>query len=1078
MSNPNHRPNHREEWQKSSISENLIDLNLVSLSPEEGGDYLRSWETKRDNTGRLIGGYGDIPWDNSWTVKGLTCAPDPNNNTNYLWRKSDWSQVKFDSPRLALDKKTGVSKTVKYESPRNIEAQLYFLQIDYEILVKICERAGETPPDPNITIGYWEFLRRSKIKVFLVEGAKKAGCLLSLGFLAIAIPGIWMGSRKAKNEYGEAIEGHFNLHPCLAGFLQRDREWCIVFDQDEKATTKKDVMAASSRLCGLLERAQNRTSILTWERNLNGSICKGVDDLVSIRGEGAFLEALRNRQTISKINYDKKKSFVDTEFASDTFNLSAQYFQYEEYEPLVTDWATNFIFLKGRQGTGKTEYLRQLVEFAKDNNRKVLVLTHRILLASNLGERLGLTHVDKGGDFSQGMTFCIDSLWEGSKAKFHYRDWKGAFLILDEIEQVLWHLLTSPTCKQRRVEILSNFRDLLRFIIQTKGKVIGADADLTPISIKIIEEIIKHQEFESDAIPVVNKLILQNHYKPWQDIPFYLVGHKNPALLLAMANKSISQGKKVWIATDGQKIQSKWGTSNLYSVFKALHPSIDILQVDKETVANVEHEAYHIATELRRLLSYQLIISSPVIETGVSITSDLFDADEVYLISHGALSINSMIQSMCRVRKKIPRFGWIAKHGIGAKFGNGSFNPVALQKLSIKEYRHNLEILGEPYKEESMSDFNPYVKLLCEHGALRNYEYGQYQIEFLNSIKELGFVVDTTYDKSHSQGYNTLEELQSAREARRMVQKNRKEDDKEDDKEEVKIVCQEIQGLMGLIQDNCLIQDNGIEKEPQELIKKELATSAIALYDNATLKRDENYAQSIVNILNAQSIAFSEYLRLKDKKELNPLERDKLRKASLKLFYVLEDNQLTPELIIKDDEGWGSKIKLHYYLTCGKFFLPMRDRKIYEQHNKKIGSIEKVWVKDINDSLYSWKTRILSYLELDQFLETGVSWDSEKLKNWIVPIYQNIAHINQALHCSMSKRTPPVRVLSILLSKIGLDTVLLKKQTKPDKTRIRIYGVNPDLRNDGRFEIFQRWIAEDEQKYYEFSQQEKLKQSV
>jgi hypothetical protein len=275
-----------------------------------------------------------------------------------------------------------------------------------------------------------------------------------------------------------------------------------------------------------------------------------------------------------------------------------------------------------------------------------------------------------------------------------------------------------------------------------------------------------------------------------------------------------------------------------------------------------------------------------------------------------------------------------------------------------------------------------------------------------------------------------------------------------------------------------LIQDNGIEKEPQELIKKELATSAIALYDNATLKRDENYAQSIVNILNAQSIAFSEYLRLKDKKELNPLERDKLRKASLKLFYVLEDNQLTPELIIKDDEGWGSKIKLHYYLTCGKFFLPMRDRKIYEQHNKKIGSIEKVWVKDINDSLYSWKTRILSYLELDQFLETGVSWDSEKLKNWIVPIYQNIAHINQALHCSMSKRTPPVRVLSILLSKIGLDTVLLKKQTKPDKTRIRIYGVNPDLRNDGRFEIFQRWIAEDEQKYYEFSQQEKLKQSV
>ena len=40
--------------------------------------------------------------------------------------------------------------------------------------------------------------KHPEIPILLTEGEKKAACLLSLGFVAIALPGIWMG--RVKNQ--------------------------------------------------------------------------------------------------------------------------------------------------------------------------------------------------------------------------------------------------------------------------------------------------------------------------------------------------------------------------------------------------------------------------------------------------------------------------------------------------------------------------------------------------------------------------------------------------------------------------------------------------------------------------------------------------------------------------------------------------------------------------------------------------------------------------------------------------------------------------------------------------------------
>jgi hypothetical protein len=69
--------------------------------------------------------------------------------------------------------------------------------------------------------------------VVIVEGVKKAACLLTIGYAAIAIPGVNSGYRTPKDEFGNII-GKPNLVPDLKHFATEDRRIDICFDRDRK----------------------------------------------------------------------------------------------------------------------------------------------------------------------------------------------------------------------------------------------------------------------------------------------------------------------------------------------------------------------------------------------------------------------------------------------------------------------------------------------------------------------------------------------------------------------------------------------------------------------------------------------------------------------------------------------------------------------------------------------------------------------------------------------------------------------------------------------------------------------------
>jgi hypothetical protein len=301
---------------------------------------------------------------------------------------------------------------------------------------------------------------------------------------------------------------------------------------------------------------------------------------------------------------------------------------------------------------------------------------------------------------AMGFGLCVDSLHPLSQAAFNPLDWEGALVIVDEAEQVFWHLLNASTCRENRQAILSTMRTLFQSVLSTGGTVRLQDADLSDISIDFVREFAG-----TDILP----WIAVNHWQPsepWQ-IKFYDTqnvkgGTKDdPSGLLKDSVDHVRDGGKIWVTCDSQKAKSKHGTKTLEKYYRSRCPGKKILRIDAETVANPEHPAYQCAEKIQGsekikdglAALYDIIICSPSLATGVSV--DLrghFTA--VFGIFQGAISDNEVRQSLARVREPVPRFVWCRQIAV-SKIGNGESNYKEVAKSKEKDCRYNLQLLRD-----------------------------------------------------------------------------------------------------------------------------------------------------------------------------------------------------------------------------------------------------------------------------------------------------------------------------------------------------------------------------------------------
>ncbi len=229
----------------SSIHPDLIKLNFFHLEGDTALDRLFiSEQLPRINTGTisysLLKRYRHIE-TGGWWVSGVDVL------NNYI--DDLWGQFKPLQPRLSVDK----GKIIKYEAPPKHPTGIIALKVSQLLWHKVAKlnkiKLFLSPltirlRDRNNPLSFWEWIvYHPEVPLIITEGAKKAAALISLGYVAIALPGIFNGYRQPKDEFGRKT-GLAKLIPQLQVFATPGRTIYFAFDKDTKASTIANVNSA------------------------------------------------------------------------------------------------------------------------------------------------------------------------------------------------------------------------------------------------------------------------------------------------------------------------------------------------------------------------------------------------------------------------------------------------------------------------------------------------------------------------------------------------------------------------------------------------------------------------------------------------------------------------------------------------------------------------------------------------------------------------------------------------------------------------------------------------------------------
>ncbi len=991
---------HLEELiEGSGIDSHLVNLNFSSLQNSDAYDYLLiSDQLPRTNTGMVksswLQRYAHIS-SGGWWCSGL----DPQNH----WQAMEWGCFKPNLPRLNQK-----GKSVKYEHPPGTPTRVFCLRVTLQIWEKVAQRYNFPIPETDITCngeasGFWQWIMESDIPIIICEGVKKAAALLSLGYVAIAIPGITSGYRVAKDGFGKVMSRQ--LIPDLAAFTITKRTFYICFDFETEPRKIAAVDNAILQLGGLFATKNCPVQVI----KLPG-IEKGVDEYIVSRGGIAF-EYIYSQSLDLEIYLAQIKPHTQ-------LTIPAALTVNRRYLGEIPFPDSGLVGVKSAKGTGKTTALQKIVQQAKDKKQPVLLITHRIQLGKFLCEKIGIQW-GRGGrgrltPYSLGL--CVDSIW-----KLNPEDWQGGIIILDEVEQSLWHLLHSTTCKDKRVKLLKNFQNLIYTVLSTGGLIIAQDADLSDISLEYLQEL--------SGIKLTPWVVL-NQWQPnkgW-DVTFY--DSPNPTPLIQQLELDLIAGRKCYITTDSRAGRYSCETIERYlreRLQRLYGISPKCLIVSSSTTNTLGHQAVDFVAEInQKVTDYDAVFVTPSLGTGVSI--DVQHFDRVYGIFQGVIPDSEARQALARVRDDIPRVVWCAKRGIGL-IGSGSTNYRLLSDWYQENQKENLALLS-PLRKIDVDlplVYDPiHLRTWAKLSARVNASISIYR----QSMKE-GLIADghQIWMRSNAVHQNIIRDLRHA------------------------FLATDPSDLA--TRRRLMLEIVKVQKDWQQSRQKakEISTSI------RKIKRQNQYTAAN-SVANAQDIDYVEYDNLSTKHSLTDNERQQINKYLLRQKYGIK---VTPQLKLRDDKGYYLQLLLHYYLTHESEYFRFRDRE--EWHQQLVCGEGKVFLPDLK--AYTLKVEALRTLGILDFLEPGREFqendvDLIRLKNTALQCSQ---HIKRVLGINLAREKESVSTTKILSRMLNLLGLKLRRVNG-------VYRIDLETLNDGREEIFAVWYQRDELKLANVSNRE------
>jgi Domain of unknown function (DUF3854) len=706
---------HLTEWRDSSVDEKLTTLNITSLSGLNTYDYLLYAlpDQDRRNDGRLrdklLQRYKHLE-HGGWYIAGL----DPESNWIDVMV---WGRLKPDAPRF--DSK---GKIIKYESPPKTPNRVTYFRVPIHLWSQVAARYGiklyHSPLALRLSarkqpINFWSWVRdNTEIPVVLAEGEKKAGSLLSQGYAAISLPGIWGG--RAKSEAKE-------LHPDLLPLAQKGRTFIILFDYDQKQSTREAVYKAILATGKAIEDIGSKCKIAL----LTGPE-KGVDDFITARGDSASLylsRIINNAHSLEEYKWIGNPSDDELiKYAPD----DALCIPYLPDSPVINLDTSGLTGIKSEMATGKTSLVK---DYRLENpHQRFLVIGHRITLLRELSQKSKL-NTNMYSDLPQvrldkvdSLSITVDSLYKLKTAGNKYD-----CIFIDEARQVMLHALAASTCKQYRHEILMT----LQYFIGTARQVIIADAHLDDNTIDF---------FKAMRPPGEAPLIIKNEYQnPGRDVYYY--DGKDSSATVAKLVAAVNQGKKVMVVSDAKKtilkleellkeklngdfapdtpdylnlsrkqkkkLKTQTRKRNKQKVIWTIH-------ADNSGTPENQHFIQNISSSVRGV---DVLLASPSLCTGVDIQGEHFD--EVYgFFNVVSLAATDCLQALHRYRKQVPLHIWVAPHPC---FGYQNTNPQVIKQEMLRLNEFNGFLMGIDLETGEKSPINGWaMDAYCQATALKN----------------------------------------------------------------------------------------------------------------------------------------------------------------------------------------------------------------------------------------------------------------------------------------------------------------------------------------------------------------------
>jgi hypothetical protein len=763
----------------SAIHPALIESNYFHIEGETIYDYLFiSDKIPRKNAGRVTDAY--IKKYDHLLLGGIWIQSlDPFKN----WQPMEWGRIKPNFPRIDWQKGT----PVKYESPPKTPNRVTYFDVANPIWEKIAKRylikryhslLALRLLDKLNPLIFWEWVKQHpEIPIILCEGEKKASCLLSLGFVAVALPGIWNG-RVGKQDFDE------RLHPDLVPLAQPGRKFIILFDYETKANTRWSVFQATVRTIRTIE-----SQGCIGEVALLPGPEKGVDDFVVSRGEDAdvLLTAIVNDAKSLK---DYQRSYrtkkwglskyqpdvtVNVKYLSEALKIPdleekcssapALYDTAQEklFSPNIspTSWRKGkgergkeelidsfppapkksfrfpekgLVVLWSDMGTGKT----QLMRWWRDQNPDARFLNngHRVNLLKNLAERLqtamyselGCTDLAK----AQALSITIDSLYKLNTQALNY-----GCIFIDEACQYLVHLLHSKTCKEHRAAIL----EVLEYIVYNAPLVVIADAHMDDLTVDFFSSM-----RPKDEVPY----IIKNEWRNGSRTIYWYEG-SNSSALVAQISAALMSGQKIMVVSDSKRFIKKLEQSFLVQIFDntesaendlkisnggkaSQEPKLRIWSVHSDNSGSEENVAF-IKDITNAVKNLDALFTSPSLGTGVDIAEYHFDV--VFGVFHGvSQTATECAQQLYRYRPKVPFHVWVAPR---PPFGYKDTNATKIKERLLQSNEMTaflIRIHRDSGKRGAEKDWA--LEAYCQILANRNYSLNNLRDDLRSLLTEMG----------------------------------------------------------------------------------------------------------------------------------------------------------------------------------------------------------------------------------------------------------------------------------------------------------------------------------------------------